>query len=62
MPNKGVVKQNLPDTFYHVYNRVCKEKLFRDESDYSYFYNLIKRYLGQILGLSCKPLFKRFNL
>jgi putative transposase len=47
MPNKGVVKQNLPDTFYHVYNRVWKEKLFRDDSDYTYFYKLINRYLGE---------------
>jgi len=47
MPGKNIVKIDVEDTFYHVYNRgVAKMDLFRDEDDYWYFESLIERLLS----------------
>ncbi len=44
MPAKNTVKIFVPDTFYHVYNRGWNSsKLFREESDHTYFEQLLMR-------------------
>lgn len=47
MPTKNRVKNYAPQSYYHVYNRgVNKRNIFLDDSDYSVFLNLFKRYLS----------------
>jgi len=47
MPSPNLEKIYIADSYYHVYNRgVNKRKIFLDDSDYSVFLNLLKRYLG----------------
>jgi putative transposase len=47
MPGKNVVKQYIPDTFYHLYNHaVGKELLFNDKKDYTVFLTILKKYLS----------------
>lgn len=44
---RNVVKVDLGDTFYHIYGRgASKRTIFKSESDYAVFLNLIKRYLS----------------
>ena len=44
MPTKNTVKIFVANTFYHVYNRGWNaSKIFRDESDYTYFEQLLMR-------------------
>lgn len=46
MPARNSLKTQLPNTFYHVYNRgVEKRKIFLDEQDYSVFLSYLKTYL-----------------
>lgn len=48
MPSKNIIKQYIPNHFYHVYNRgVGKQLIFRDDEDYSVFLNLLKRHLSK---------------
>lgn len=47
MPSKNSRKIYVPATYYHVYNRgVEKREIFLDDTDYSVFLNLFKRYLS----------------
>lgn len=47
MPSKNRNKIFVSDSYYHVYNRgVEKRIVFKDESDYAVFLNLLKRYLS----------------
>lgn len=46
MPARNSIKNYLPDSYYHVYNRgVEKRIIFLDEQDYSVFLSYIKTYL-----------------
>jgi len=46
MPSRNVIKEYVPDAFYHVYNRgVEKRDIFLDEQDYTVFLGLLKKYL-----------------
>lgn len=48
MPSRNVLKQYVPDTYYHAYNRgVSKQVIYHDEEDYAVFLNLLKRYLDE---------------
>jgi REP element-mobilizing transposase RayT len=47
MPRKNIVKQYLPDTYYHIYSRgVNRNKIFLDDDDKTVFCSLLKRYLS----------------
>lgn len=47
MPTKNRVKIYIPEAYYHVYNRgVSKQLIFTDDTDYSVFLSLFKRYLS----------------
>lgn len=51
MPSRNIVKEYSPNSYYHVYNRgVNKRLIFKDETDYAVFLNLLKRYLGGEAG------------
>jgi len=46
MPARNSLKIQLPNTFYHIYNRgVEKRKIFLDQQDYSVFLSYLKTYL-----------------
>lgn len=46
MPAKNSLKIQIPDAFYHVYNRgVEKRKIFMDKQDYAVFLSYLKTYL-----------------
>ena len=48
MPSRNRIKQYIPESFYHVYNRgLNKQGIFKDNYDYSVFLNLLKRYLDK---------------
>ena len=47
MPVKNVIKEYLPDSFYHIYNRgVNKQKIFTTLQDYKTFLQFLKLYLA----------------
>ncbi|MBI2588985.1 transposase [Candidatus Saccharibacteria bacterium] len=47
MPAKNRIKIYVPEAFYHVYNRgLDKQLIFIDNTDYSVFLSLFKRYLA----------------
>ena len=47
MPSRNIVKDYVPESYYHIYNRgVEKRKVFLDDQDYTVFLNLLKRYLS----------------
>jgi len=47
MPCKNVVKNNVSDSYYHIYARGhARQKIFRDDDDFRFFLNLFKRYLS----------------
>lgn len=47
MPAKNVVKQYVPEAYYHIYNRgVDSGLLFRDDKDYKIFLSYMKLYLS----------------
>lgn len=46
MSAKNSIKIQLPDTFYHIYNRgVEKRKIFLDQQDYTVFLSYLRTYL-----------------
>lgn len=50
MPGRNVVKEYVPESYYHIYNRgVNKNNIFLDRQDRIVFLGLIKRYLGDDL-------------
>lgn len=51
MPGRNIYKDYSPETYYHIYNRGAGEQnIFRDETDYTKFLSLLKRYLGSEPG------------
>ena len=47
MPTRNAIKSYAAESYYHVYSRgINKQALFLDKDDYSYFLQLLKRYLG----------------
>jgi REP element-mobilizing transposase RayT len=47
MPGRNVIKQDVANSFQHVYARGhSRHKLFLDEADYITFLNLLERYLS----------------
>ena len=48
MPSKNVLKEWVPESYYHVYARGgSKQPIFLDAADYRYFTNLFPRYLSK---------------
>jgi len=46
MASKHSIKQYLPNSYYHIYNRgVEKRKIFQDEQDFAVFLSYLKTYL-----------------
>jgi putative transposase len=46
MPGRNVVKEYVPEAYYHVYNRgVEKRDIFLDDQDYTVFLGLLKKFL-----------------
>ena len=46
MPSKNIVKEFVPEAYYHIYNRgVAKQKIFLDDQDYKTFLSYLKLYL-----------------
>lgn len=53
MPSRNVSKQQLPESYYHVYARGSnKQKIFIDSTDYNYFLSLFDRYLSKCQAIS----------
>ena len=49
MPVRNVVRYQVPDTFYHVYNRGHnRDLLFSDDEDYEFFLWLLERCYGPV--------------
>lgn len=47
MPGKNLVRQDVEHGYYHAYNRgVNKRRIFLDDTDYTVFLSLLKRYLS----------------
>lgn len=47
MPSRNILKQDAPESFYHVYARgLNRQKIFREPADYVYFLKLFGRYLS----------------
>jgi putative transposase len=47
MPARNAIKEYIPDTYYHIYNRgVEKRKIFLDEQDYGVFLSYLKNLLS----------------
>ncbi len=47
MPGKNIIKQYVPESYYHIYSRgVNKDITFGGEADYYAFCGLLKRYLS----------------
>ena len=47
MPSRNRLKNDVEDSYYHVYNRgINKQNIFIDNEDFRVFLNLIKRYLS----------------
>jgi putative transposase len=47
MPSRNVLKQDSPDSYYHVYARGnSRGKIFQDLADYEVFLKLLRRYLS----------------
>lgn len=48
MPRRNVIKEFVPESFYHIYNRgVYHQPLFKTDRDYATFLNIIKRHLSK---------------
>jgi putative transposase len=48
MPGRNILKEDVADSYYHIYSRGAnKQKIFLDDSDFTYFLSLLKRYLSQ---------------
>lgn len=49
MPGKNLIKDYVPESYYHIYNRgVNKQPIFIDDRDRVVFLSLLKRYLGEV--------------
>lgn len=47
MPSRNVIKQDAPETFYHVYARgINRQRIFKEAADYEKFLKLFERYLS----------------
>lgn len=47
MPSRNVLKQDAPDSFYHVYARgLNRQRIFREPADFEKFLRLFARYLS----------------
>ena len=47
MPRRNVIKQDVEQSYYHVYARGhSRQKVFCDDTDYRVFLNIFKRYLS----------------
>ncbi|CAN5381718.1 hypothetical protein BH10PAT4_BH10PAT4_5460 [soil metagenome] len=47
MPGRNIVKIDMDDTYYHIYDRgVNKQVIFNEDVDYIFFEWLLKRYLS----------------
>jgi REP element-mobilizing transposase RayT len=47
MPGRNILKEDVAETYYHIYARgVNKQKIFLDDNDFVYFLSLLKRYLS----------------
>lgn len=47
MPGRNILKQDVADTYYHIYARGAnKQQIFIDDTDFTYFLSLLKRYLS----------------
>jgi putative transposase len=47
MPGRNIIKQDVADSFQHIYTRGHdRRKVFSDEQDYITFLNLLERYLS----------------
>ncbi|HTE22362.1 MAG TPA: transposase [Candidatus Limnocylindria bacterium] len=47
MPSRNILKDNVPESYYHVYARgVSKRQIFLDSRDYAYLEKLFARYLS----------------
>ena len=48
MPAKNIIKEFVPESYYHIYNRgVAKQKIFLDDQDYKVFLGYLKLYLSK---------------
>jgi putative transposase len=48
MPGRNILKEDVTDSYYHIYARGAnKQNIFLDDSDFTYFLSLLKRYLSQ---------------
>lgn len=51
MPAKNIIKEFVPESYYHIYNRgVAKQKIFLDDQDYKVFLSYLKLYLTKPEG------------
>ncbi len=47
MPSKNILKQDAPQSFYHIYARgTNRQRIFREPSDFEKFLRLFQRYLS----------------
>ena len=47
MPSRNILRQNAPESYYHVYARGgSKQNIFLDDKDHRYFIGLLERYLS----------------
>ena len=53
MPSRNIMKEQIPDSYYHIYARgINKQKIFIDNNDYGYFIKLFERYLSKKPSIS----------
>jgi putative transposase len=68
MPSRNVIKQDVAESFYHVYARGSnKQRIFRDQADFVKFLRLFDRYLSlqeykNVLGQSFPNYYNRIEL
>ena len=68
MPSRNVLKQDAPDSYYHVYARGnSRRKIFVDEADYKMFLKLLRRYLAaeeakNAVGISYPNFYNKLEL
>ncbi|MEI7918033.1 MAG: transposase [Candidatus Saccharibacteria bacterium] len=53
MPSRNIIKNQVPNSYYHVYARgINRQKLFIESADYKYFLKLFERYLSEEPAIS----------
>lgn len=68
MPSRNILKQDVAESFYHVYARgLNKQRIFRDQADFVKYLQLFERYLSLAesknqVGLSFPNYFNRVEL